>query len=254
MNHASYLRPVGVSSRSIRGARSRNRCSMRWVYRSGGSRMWESAEISLSVAIATPPSNVGARSGAATVRPRAGVVKGARSLGRSRTIPPSRTHLMPTLRRPPGKYIVLLASLILLVVTQPLVVGQYLKGALIESLAGLLILIFAASLRARVFVVAAVLFGVAVGLNMLLLGAWEETAATRHLVLTVCTLTAAIVFLGFICGVILYDVLVRMPVTWNTVCGSLCVYLLAGAICAYLYMLIYLTDPGAFAGTDPVAA
>src|ERR1700730_2051892 len=56
MNHASYLRPVGVSIRSIRGARSLNRGSMRLVYRSGGSTMWESAEMSLYVAIVCLPS------------------------------------------------------------------------------------------------------------------------------------------------------------------------------------------------------
>src|SRR3989442_6750589 len=52
MNHASYLRLVGVSTRSIRGARSLNRGSIRLVYRSGGSMMCESAEMSLSVVIA----------------------------------------------------------------------------------------------------------------------------------------------------------------------------------------------------------
>src|SRR2546425_10568380 len=65
MNHASYLRPVGVSFRSIRGARSLNRGSMRLAYRSGGSMMWESAEMSLYVAIA--PSSVN-RSGHSCTR------------------------------------------------------------------------------------------------------------------------------------------------------------------------------------------
>src|SRR5499433_4292126 len=53
MTQASNLRPVGVSRRSRRGARSRNRGSIRLVYRSGGSTMWESAEMSLWVIIAT---------------------------------------------------------------------------------------------------------------------------------------------------------------------------------------------------------
>jgi hypothetical protein len=161
---------------------------------------------------------------------------------------------MPTLRRVSERYVILLASLIILVTVRPLVVGQYFQGQWIESITGLLILVFAASVRPRVFVIATVLFAVALGSSILLLVTWSETAATRHLMLTVCTLTAAIAFLGFICGVILYDVLIRMPVTWNTVCGSLCVYLLAGAIGAYLYMLIYLTDPRSFAGAHPVAA
>src|SRR5215475_2293972 len=53
MTQASNLRPAGVSRRSRRGARSRNRGSIRLVYRSGGSTMWESAEMSLWVIIAT---------------------------------------------------------------------------------------------------------------------------------------------------------------------------------------------------------
>jgi voltage-gated potassium channel len=161
---------------------------------------------------------------------------------------------MPSLRRASGRYVILLASLIVLVTVRPLLVGQYVQGQWVESIAGLLILVFAASVRPRVFVIATVLFAVALGSSIVLLVTWSETAATRHLVLTVCTVAAVIVFLGFICGVILYDVLVRMPVTWNTVCGSLCVYLLGGAICAYLYMLIYLTDPTSFAGAYPAAA
>src|SRR2546421_1722888 len=55
ITQASNLRPVGVSSRSRRGARSRSFASIRVVYRSGGSTMCESAEMSLCVIIATPP-------------------------------------------------------------------------------------------------------------------------------------------------------------------------------------------------------
>src|SRR6516165_2078155 len=47
MTQASYSLPAGVLRRSIFGARSRNLGSMRPVYMSGGSTMWESAEISL---------------------------------------------------------------------------------------------------------------------------------------------------------------------------------------------------------------
>src|SRR4029077_14523859 len=48
---ASYSLPAGVLRRAILGARSRNLGSMRPVYMSGGSTMWESAEISLYPAI-----------------------------------------------------------------------------------------------------------------------------------------------------------------------------------------------------------
>src|SRR5262252_1450002 len=85
MTQASNLRPAGVSRRSRRGARSRNRGSIRLVYRSGGSTMWESAEMSLWVIIATllldqdgsgrEPGVRRAPPRARTLRPRAPVVK-----------------------------------------------------------------------------------------------------------------------------------------------------------------------------------
>src|SRR5215467_8056403 len=87
MTQASNLRPAGVSRRSRRGARSRNRGSIRLVYRSGGSTMWESAEMSLWVIIATllldqdgsgrEPGVRRAPPRARTLRPRAPVVKAA---------------------------------------------------------------------------------------------------------------------------------------------------------------------------------
>ena len=160
---------------------------------------------------------------------------------------------MPNERRRSGKYLLLLISLLLLLAVRPLVVGQYLMGYWIEASAGLLVLIFVALMRWRVFVIAAVLFVVAMASSFLLVVTWNETAPSRHFLLTVCTLTTTVAFLCVICGVILYEVLISVPVTWNTVGGALCVYLLAGAVCAYLYLLIYLMDPGSFAGAYAAA-
>jgi voltage-gated potassium channel len=161
---------------------------------------------------------------------------------------------MPNERRRPGRYLILLASLLLLLAVRPLVAGQYLTGSWIEAGAGLLVLLFVALMRRRVFVIAAGLFVVGLASSLLLFITWNETAPSGRLLLTVCTATAAVAFLCFICGVILHEVLVSVPVTWNTVCGALCVYLLAGAVCAYLYLMIYLMDPGSFAGAYAVAA
>src|SRR5262249_52471406 len=87
MTQESNLRPAGVSRRSRRGARSRNRGSIRLVYGSGGSTRWESAEMSLWVIIATlllaqdgSVQEPGARRApprARTLRPGAPVVKAA---------------------------------------------------------------------------------------------------------------------------------------------------------------------------------
>lgn len=156
---------------------------------------------------------------------------------------------MPNERRRPGRYLILLASLLLITAVRPLVVGQYLAGQCIDGIGGLLILVFVALLRWRVFVVAVVLFVLAMAAGFLLAVTWSETAPSRHLLLTVATLLATLAFLGFICAVILHEVLVSVPVTWNTVCGAICVYLLSGGICAHLYLLIYLHDSGAFVGS-----
>jgi hypothetical protein len=160
---------------------------------------------------------------------------------------------MPNQRRRPGRYLILLASLFLFVAVRPLVVGEYLNALWIEGGAGLLVLIFVASMRWRVFAMAAVLFVIAMGSGLLLGVTWNETAPSGHVLLTVCTLAATVAFLGFVGGVILHEVLVSVPVTWNTVCGALCVYLLAGAICANFYLLIHLMDPGSFVGAYPLA-
>jgi hypothetical protein len=110
------------------------------------------------------------------------------------------------------------------------VAGQYLKGYWIDAGAGLLVLIFVALMHRRVFVVAAGLFVVALTSSLWALLTWNETAPGEHFWLMLCALTATIGFLCFICGAILHEVVVSVPVTWNTVCGALCVYLLAGAV------------------------
>ncbi len=82
----------------------------------------------------------------------------------------------------------------------------------------------------RVFVIAAGLFVVALASSLLLLVTWNDTAPGDRFLPTACTLTATVAFLCFICGVILHEVLISVPVTWNTVCGALCVYLVARLI------------------------
>jgi hypothetical protein len=160
---------------------------------------------------------------------------------------------MPNERRCPGRYPLLLASLLVLLAVRPLVAGQYVKGYWIEAAAGVLVLVFVALMRRRVFLIAATLFAVALASSLPLILTWNETAPDGRFLLTVCSLTAAVAFLGFVCGAILYEVLISVPVTWNTVCGALCVYLLAGAVCAYLYLLVYLGDPGSFTGIASAA-
>jgi hypothetical protein len=147
-----------------------------------------------------------------------------------------------------------MASLLIIVAARPLLIGPHVRGAWIELVAGVLILLFTAFMRRRVFTTAAVLFFAAIALDILLVRTWDVADPAQRLALSVGTLLATTAFLSFVVAVILRDVLLSEPVTWNTVCGALCVYLLVGAVCAQLYVLIYLGDPGAFGGAVPAVA
>ena len=67
---------------------------------------------------------------------------------------------------------------------------------------------------------------------------WEGFAITRDLLGTA--------FLGYAIVVMLRFILTSREVTFNTVCASLCIYLLLGVVWALLYSLIDHLDPAAF--------
>jgi ion channel len=71
--------------------------------------------------------------------------------------------------------------------------------------------------------------------------AWVEVS--RHLF--------AGLFLGYTSAVIVLYVFASRQVTFNTVCASLCVYLLLGLIWAVAYSAIYWQDPASFRWTVP---
>jgi hypothetical protein len=63
----------------------------------------------------------------------------------------------------------------------------------------------------------------------------------RHVLLTA--------FLGYVIGVMLRAIFDSREVTFNTVCASLCIYLLLGVVWALAYSVEDLLDPAAFTGT-----
>jgi hypothetical protein len=63
----------------------------------------------------------------------------------------------------------------------------------------------------------------------------------RHLLL--------IVFLGYVIGVMLRAIFDSRQVTFNTVCTSLCIYLLLGLVWALAYTVVDVLDPAAFTCT-----
>jgi hypothetical protein len=61
-----------------------------------------------------------------------------------------------------------------------------------------------------------------------------------------------VAFLGYVMAVMLRFTLTRQQVTFNTVCASLCIYLLLGIVWALGYAVLHMLDPTAFRGTSGV--
>lgn len=54
-------------------------------------------------------------------------------------------------------------------------------------------------------------------------------------------------FLGFSVAMILHEVLTAKRITYDTICGAICGYLIFGMTCAFVYALIELAYPHSFA-------
>jgi voltage-gated potassium channel len=79
-------------------------------------------------------------------------------------------------------------------------------------------------------------------------GAVRDSGAVdviRHLLL--------IAFLGYVIGVMLGAIFESRQVTYNTVCASLCIYLLLGLVWALAYTVVGVLDPAAFTCTVDAA-
>jgi hypothetical protein len=92
-----------------------------------------------------------------------------------------------------------------------------------------------------------IVFGLLLGLPVVVL--WlvgvavesEGVAVSRHLFLAA--------FLGYAIWVMLRAIFHSRQVTFNTVCASLCIYLLLGLVWALAYSVVDVLDPGAFTCT-----
>jgi hypothetical protein len=72
----------------------------------------------------------------------------------------------------------------------------------------------------------------------------DSVAVLRHVF--------AVVFLGYVIGVMLRAIFHSQQVTFNTVCASLCIYLLLGLVWALAYSVVDVLDPTAFTVTVAV--
>lgn len=146
-----------------------------------------------------------------------------------------------------NKYLLLLLSLLLLAVVDPLVERTSLPILILNLLLCVVVAaaVYALSQQRRPFLGTLVLGGMALG------GIWasyftEGAAADIHYYAVVIRFLAYVTFLILVVVLILRDVLQNGEVTANRLYGSICVYLLLGVVWATVYALIAFSQPGSF--------
>ena len=157
----------------------------------------------------------------------------------------------PPTNWPGGRYSFLLAALLLIFAIDPLLRDSVVSRTVLDILTILLFVAGALSLgnRKLVWAIAAVLVGpelVGLGLGWLL----EEHGSLGRGFGGTLRATAAIAFCAFMTSQVMRDVLSRKRVTSDTICASMCVYLLLGLLWAYLYLLIAHFVPGSFSANE----
>ncbi len=157
------------------------------------------------------------------------------------------SRLLPALR--PHKFLTLLVALLLLAVLDPLVPGKRIAAAVFDLSLCLVFVagIFAVSRRRRLFLLALTL-GVPALIATWVIGRAEGPGDAVGDALVVGRLAVQLLFLGFVVGRVLYEVMQGERVTTDRLCGAMCVYLLLGVIWTLLYSMILQLQPGAFAG------
>jgi hypothetical protein len=88
-------------------------------------------------------------------------------------------------------------------------------------------------------------------LGLLATALWVVNALIDSNTLAVVQHLLAGTFLGYVIWVILLAIFAGRRATFNTVCASLCIYLLLGLVWAMAYSVVDVLDPNAFAWTVP---
>ena len=154
-------------------------------------------------------------------------------------------RLLQGLRR--RRYLLLLVSLLLLAVLDPVIEGQYVGSRTFDTLLCIVLLavVFALSQRKRPLLAALVL-----GIPALL-ATWSvyvaaDSPGTAHIGVVAVRHIVHFLFLAMATSLILYDVFQSRQVTGDTICGAMCVFLLIGVTWSLLYALTARVDPQAF--------
>lgn len=141
-------------------------------------------------------------------------------------------------------------GLMLILVMNPLFVTDFVTAVVLETAGATFLLGFISLMyRRRAMAIGGMLFGLTfmATVGFYFTGGNNDSHGTHHLV-GVMSISLSILFLMYIAGVILRDVLTNPEVTLDTVFGAMCVYLMGGMLWANLFLLCFLFDRESFAG------
>jgi len=149
-----------------------------------------------------------------------------------------------------NRFVILFFTLLLFLLAVPIIhhLSQFLPPgipALLEGLAFIVVLVEAvvsvSTSRAHRFI------AMSLGLPAVLIGALP--GIYNSILLELLRHLFAVAFLGYAIILVVLFIFTRQRVTGNTVCASLCIYLLLGLVWALAYSMIDLLDHGAFRST-----
>jgi hypothetical protein len=155
------------------------------------------------------------------------------------------------IRYRPWRFLVLLVTLILLLVVQPMVRGFSSRSPVVDVLFSLVLVAAILSLcQGRWPTRLALILGVPAILGRWLAyifsgGGVDFVALTDHCV--------EILFLGFVAVMILRAIFTQGSISFDSIFGAICAYLLLGLAWGSLYAVIEVTQPGSFQATGKMA-
>lgn len=151
----------------------------------------------------------------------------------------------------PWRFLVLLLTLVLLLVIQPMVRGFAVRGPVFDVLHSLVLVAAILSLCERRWPrMAALLLGVPA-----LVGRWLAymLASNGEDVLTLTDHFVEILFLAFVAVMIVRVILTHRSISTDSIFGAICAYLLLGMAWGTLYSVIEVLKPGSFVAAGELA-
>jgi hypothetical protein len=148
------------------------------------------------------------------------------------------------------RYLFLLGALLILLVVQPIVAGFVDVGPLFDALIALVMLVLMLALAQEKTwrTIACILLipaaALSIGGHLLASSALVVSVTTGHAI-------AALFFVA-VAGKIIHSILESQELTWNSIFGAICGYLLLGVACALTYAMIYAENSDSFRLDDSV--